>query len=169
MNVLHDVLPLLTRHSGVWEGEYHHVGPDFALQDRHAFRIKVEFPVHGPVHYRQTSHYWWHDGRTEQRCFDAAWDAGSARLAWDDGRIRGAMWQVDEVTLYLRFAFLAEPHSYVCEMIQLAADGVHRARTWHWFREGRPWRLTLVRERRVSADPDEFERRHGAPSLEATT
>ena len=72
MNVLHDVLPLLTRHSGVWEGEYHHVGPDLALQDRHAFRIKVEFPVHGPVHYRQTSHYWWDDGRTEQRCFEAA-------------------------------------------------------------------------------------------------
>ena len=69
MNVLHRVLPLLTRRAGVWQGEYRHVDPDFRLQDEHTFRIKVEFPAHGAVHYRQTSHYRWPDGRTEQRCF----------------------------------------------------------------------------------------------------
>jgi hypothetical protein len=165
MNVLHRELPLLTRHAGVWEGEYSHLAPDLTIQEQLRFRIRAEFPDEGPQHYRQTSHYWWPDGRTQQLVYGAAWDPAVGRLTWDDGRIRGQLWQVDDATLYLRFSFHAEPGSYVCEMLQLADDGVHRARTWHWFRDGRPWRLTLVRERRVSADPADFERRTGAPTL----
>jgi hypothetical protein len=164
MNPLHRALPLLTRHAGVWEGEYVHVSPDLSTQETQAFRIKVEFPDDGPAHYRQTSHYWWPDGRTDQLVFEAAWDPAVGRLVWDNGRIKGQLWQLDDVTLYLTFGFDADPGSYVCEMIQLG-DGEHRVRTWHWFRAHAPWRLTLVRERRVSLDPSEFERRSGAPRL----
>jgi len=43
-------------------------------------------------------------------------------------------------------------------MIQLSQDGAHRARTWHWFRDEALWRITLVRERRESLDPADFDR-----------
>lgn len=163
MNPLHDAFPSLTRHAGVWEGEYTHVGTDFAVQDRHLFRIKVEFPERGDAHYRQTSHYWWPDGRTEQRVFEAAWDAAENALTWDNGRIHGRMWQIDATTNYLSFGFHAESGSRVCEMIQLGDDG-RRVRTWHWFRENSPWRITLVREHRVSADPAAFDAMRDAPA-----
>ena len=37
--------------------------------------------------------------------------------------------------------FAAEPDVHVCEMIQLSADGRHRARTWHWFRAGKLYQI----------------------------
>jgi hypothetical protein len=163
VNPLHHAFPSLTRHAGVWEGEYSHVGTDFTLQDRHLFRIKVEFPERGDAHYRQTSHYWWPDGRTEQRVFEAAWNAAENALTWDNGRIHGRMWQIDATTNYLSFGFHAEPGSRVCEMIQLGDDG-RRVRTWHWFREHSPWRITLVREHRVSTDPAAFDAMRDAPA-----
>jgi hypothetical protein len=70
----------------------------------------------GPVSYRQTSHYWWPDGR-------------------------------------------------VTEMIQLSSDGLHRARTWHWFRAQALDRITLVRERRASRDPADWPTVHTSPDL----
>lgn len=166
MNVLHTELPLLTRHAGVWEGLYTHVAPDRTVQEQQLYRIKVEFPDHGPAHYRQTSHYWWPDGRTDQLVYEAAWRAADRRLAWDSERIAGSLWALDDVTLYLTFAFKSDPGAYVCEMIQLSPDGVHRARTWHWFREHALWRITLVQERRTSLDPDDFERRSGPPAID---
>jgi len=39
----------------------------------------------------------------------------------------------------------------VAEMIQLSADGLHRARKWHWYRRGALEKVTLVRERRVGS------------------
>jgi hypothetical protein len=51
-------------------------------------------------------------------------------------------------------------------MIQLSPDGKHRARTWHWFRDHQLWRITLVREHRVSKDVALFRQLEGsAPSL----
>lgn len=152
MNPLHRALPLLVRHAGVWEGEYRYLAPDGALQERLRFRILAEIPDTGAVHYRQSSHYWWPDGRTQRLVFEAAWREDRARLGWDDGRIHGELWQVDATTLYLAFGFHAEPGSRVCEMMQLSACGERRLRTWHWFRDGRPSRVTLVQERRVGAE-----------------
>jgi hypothetical protein len=34
-------------------------------------------------------------------------------------------------------------------MINLAPDGESRARTWQWFRDGRPWKRTLCDEERI--------------------
>jgi len=59
-------------------------------------------------------------------------------------------------TLYIRFGFAGDPGGYVCEMIQLSPDGLHRARSWHWFRDHALWRTTLVREHRVSRDVGRF-------------
>jgi len=159
MNPVREHMPLLARHAGVWEGEYTHLAPDLAVQDRLSFRILVEFPEDSSAAYRQTSHYWWPDGRTEALRYEGNYRDGC--VVFDTGRIHGACREVDDRTLYLRFAFNADPSGYVCEMIQLSADGRHRARTWHWFRQDALWRITLVREGRVSFDPAEFSRRLG--------
>lgn len=154
-------IPLLARHAGVWEGEYTHIAPDRSIQERLLFRILVEVPDAGPVAYRQTSHYWWEDGRTQQLMYEGAYRDG--RIVIDNGRIHGTCCQVDDLTLYIRFAFHAEPAGYVCEMIQLSPDGAHRARTWHWFRDHVLWRITLVREQRAGLDPASFTQRAGTP------
>ena len=141
-------MPLLARHEGTWRGVYRHVAPDLSPIDTHDFRIVVELPDEPGCAYRQTSHYWWPDGRTEDRVFEARFDAGRCRLAWDNGRIAGELWELDDVSLYLSFRFAAPDPMRVCEMIQLSRSGRHRARTWHWFRDDRLCRLTLVDERR---------------------
>ena len=164
MNPVHQHIPLLARHAGVWEGEYTHCSPDRSIQEQLLFRILVEFPEDGPVCYRQSSHYWWPDGRTQQLMYEGQYRDG--RVVFDTGRIHGACWQVDDATIYLRFGFNDDPAGYVCEMIQLSPDGAHRARTWHWFRDHRLWRVTLVRERRIGHDVARFHERTGsAPVL----
>jgi predicted dehydrogenase len=160
LNPVRQYIPLLARHAGVWEGRYRHIDPDGREQETCLFRIAVEFPDEGAA-YRQTSHYWWPDGRTDQLIFEAQYADG--RLHWDSGRIRGSLWALDDMSFYLRFAFTEDPGSEVCEMIQLSADGEHRARTWHWFRGGRLWRITLVSERRVSLQPADLRNLTAAP------
>jgi hypothetical protein len=44
-----------------------------------------------------------------------------------------------------------QPDLYFYEMIQHAANGVDRARTWQWFRNDKCHQRTLIDERRVSA------------------
>jgi len=63
---------------------------------------------------------------------------------------------IEPQTLYMRFAYATDPASQVAEMIQLSPDGQHRARTWHWLRDGQLWRITLVRERRTSRDVSDW-------------
>jgi len=163
MNPIPRELPLLARHAGVWEGEYTHLAPDHSVQDRYLFRILVEFPEAGDAHYRQTSHYWWHDGRTQQLVYEGWYRDG--RVHFDTGRIRGACWAIDDLTLYITFGFHADPAGYVCEMIQLSPDGLDRARTWHWFREHRLWRITLVREHRIGQDAACFRQLEGSTPI----
>jgi hypothetical protein len=60
------------------------------------------------------------------------------------------MWELDARTIYLTFGFADRPGVEVCEMIQLASNGRDRACTWHWFKDGKLFQLTLVDERRVA-------------------
>lgn len=147
-------IPLLAAHEGIWEGQYTHLAPDRSVQEQILFRILVEFPTDSTVAYRQTSHYWWADGRTQALMYEGQYRDG--RVEFDTGRIAGACWAVDDRTLYIRFGFAGDPGGYVCEMIQLSPDGQHRARSWHWFRDHALWRTTLVRELRVSRDVGRF-------------
>jgi hypothetical protein len=142
---IHTRLPLLVRHAGVWAGRYRFIAPDLTLLDTYAFRIRVSFP--DDVTYRQDSDYRWDDGRTQSLSFDGRLNGD--RVVFDHGRIAGAIWAVDDTTLYLRFGFAAQPDTQVFEMIQLSADGQSRARTWHWLRDGVLFQTTLVDEARV--------------------
>jgi hypothetical protein len=154
MNLVRAHLPLLARHAGIWEGEYTHLAPDRRVQDQHLFRILVEIPDAGPVHYRQSSHYWWPDGRSQQLAYEGSFRDGGVHI--DTGRIHGTCRAIDGETLYISFGFHADPAGHVCEMIQLSPDGIHRARTWHWFRDHVLWRITLVREHRVPGGAQRF-------------
>ena len=147
MNPIPKELPLLARHAGTWEGTYRHIAPDFSLIDSHHFRILVEFPEEGSCHYRQSSHYWWEDGRTQDIIFEALCSDG--KLRWDNNRIHGELWAVDDMTLYLSFGFADDPEVTIYEMIQLSPCGQHRARTWHWLRAGELFQITLVEESRA--------------------
>lgn len=150
MSQIHAEMPLLVRHEGVWEGTYTFIAPTLEVLDRYDFRIRVSFPDDGQGGrtYRQESDYRWPDGRTQSLVFEGT--LGDGGLRFDNGRIQGRMRELDETTLYLAFGFTAEPEVEVCEMIQLSADGQHRARTWHWFRNGKLFQTTLVDERRAA-------------------
>jgi hypothetical protein len=161
---MNETLALLARHVGVWEGEYTHLDPRTrAVQERLLFRIRVECPAADGTHYRQTSRYFRPDGSEEELVYSGS--AQGDRVAFDTGRITGACWKIDEDALYLTFAFSEQPSGRIAEMIQLSADGRHRARTWHWFDSGALWRITLVRERRVSLDPLDYARLTGRPEV----
>ncbi len=153
MSIIRTKLPLLARSEGLWEGTYRFVTPQLQLLEQYDFRIRISFPSDGQggITYRQESDYTWPDGRTQSLAFEAQYrdDNGRAVVTFD-GRIAGKMWELDDRTIYLNFRFAADPDVDVCEMIQLAANNTDRARTWHWFRKGKLFQLTLVEERRVA-------------------
>lgn len=144
-------LPLLAKHAGVWTGTYTFVTPKLEVLDRYDFRIDVSFPQDGLGRrtYRQESDYFWPDGRTQSLVFEGVLEG--EEIVFDNGRIAGRMRALDDRTLYLTFGFTAQPGVEVCEMLQLSADGLSRARTWHWFRDERLFQITLVDERREGA------------------
>jgi hypothetical protein len=153
MSIIKAKLPLLARHEGTWAGTYRFITPQLEIRDQYDCCINVKFPDdgRGGVTYRQESFYTWPDGRTHELVFEAEYaDENGRALAKFDGRIAGKIWELDDRTVYLTFHFADQPGVDVCEMIQLAANNRDRARTWHWFKDGKLFQLTLVDERRVA-------------------
>jgi hypothetical protein len=149
MSIIKREMPLLARHAGVWAGTYRFITPQLELLDQYDFRIRVSFPDDddGGITYRQESHYTWPDGREYELTFEAQYGGnGMVELA---GRLAGHIRELDDRTIYLNFSFDDQPGVDVCEMIQLADNNNDRARTWHWFKDGKLFQLTLVDERRV--------------------
>lgn len=146
-NPVFKAIPLLARHEGRWRGTYRFIRPDMSLIDQYDFEILVEFPTGEGCDYRQTSHYRWPNGKTQDVMFEG--QCKGERLVWDTARISGAMWAVDETTLYLNFHMKQDPDLKVFEMIQLSSCSEKRARTWHWLRGGTLEKITLVDEQRV--------------------
>jgi hypothetical protein len=129
------------------------------------FRIRVEvFDATARPVYRQTSRYWWPDGREFELVYDADFDGAGDRIVIDTDRMTGSCRAIDDDVLYIEFGFRATPRQRVGEMIQLSRDGRHRARTWHWYEDERLARLTLVRERRTSLDPADWPATHARPT-----
>ncbi len=126
------------------------------------FRILVELFAGGAPAYRQTSHYWWADGREQEVVYDG--DLHGETLRIDTGRIAGECRAITSDTLYMEFGYTATPELRIAELIQLSKDGHHRARTWHWLRRGRLERITLVREQRTSLDPADWPTVHARPA-----
>lgn len=139
-------MPVLYRHLGQWEGTYRFIDTKCQILDQYDFVIDCEFPDQSDVAYRQTSQYFWPDGRQQELCFEAQYL--SKQVVWNNGRIAGKMWELDDESIFLTFGFKGDPDVHVTEMIQISPCGQHRGRTWHWFRNHQLYQLTLVSERR---------------------
>ena len=158
-------LELLRRHVGIWEGRYTHLDArSLAVLERQIFRIRVEVPASGNVSYRQTSHYWWPDGREQQLVYEGSMQGDTLHINSD--RMSGTCHAISTGALYLEFGYSATPELRIAEMIQLSVDGRCRARTWHWLRSGELERITLVREQRRSDDPAHWPAQHQRPALD---
>ena len=149
MSIIKEKMPVLARHEGAWKGTYRFITPHLEVLDQYDFDIEVSFPddEDGGITYRQLSHYTWPDGRTGDIDFEAQYKDG--QLVFDTDVISGRMWEIDGNTIYLTFNFPDQPGVQVCEMIQLAENNIDRGRTWHWFKDGKLFQLTLVDEHRV--------------------
>jgi hypothetical protein len=139
--------PVLARGCGHWSGVYTHLDPEGELLDRHSVETFSEFPSDGSADFRLRIHNIWLDGRESRITLLA--DFRNDRLEWRD-RLVGWMDEIDERTVYLNFTYASEPSVRVCEMIQISPNGLNRARTWHWFRDERLFKVTLTRESRVN-------------------
>ena len=114
------------------------------------FASRLNWPDDGSCDYRQTSHYEWDDGSTQDFVFEADINPETGRLEWDNGRISGALRAIEPLTLYLHFRYADQPGSRVAEMMQLSECGLPTAPwTWHWFQDEALVKLTLVNEVRA--------------------
>jgi hypothetical protein len=140
-------MPVLARHEGQWAGSYIHVDVEGRELSRHDSFVTCAFPEDGS--YLQRNRYTHPDGRVEDILFPAIYADG--RIHFDTERIAGSAWEVDGRTVFLTWSYKSDPGNYLCEMIQLSADGTQRARTWHWFDGDELVRRTLIKEQRVGA------------------
>ena len=140
--------PAHLAHKGVWEGTYRHVGADGQDEGRFRSRVTCEFPEADDVFYRQTTELWTPDGEHSIASFDGL-DRGD-HLFYDAPNFHGRSWETEGGHLMLNLIRKDEPGAYFVEVIILGEGGRHRARTWHWFRDGRLYRRTLCEETRVA-------------------
>jgi hypothetical protein len=148
MNPLQQSMPSLFAHQGVWEGRYRIVNLQGDTLDQHRSRIEVNFPETGP-HYLQRNHFSWDDGRELKVEHPGFFRDGMLR--WNTEHIEGAAWEAGERCIVLRWRRPDTPGSELTELIALGEGAQHRARTWHWFRDGVCYQRTLIDEQRVTA------------------
>lgn len=140
-------MPNMIRNAGWWEGEYRHIGRDGTLLDFHTMRTFCEFPDEGPYAYVQHNWLSWPDGRTQERVFGGTFSDG--KLWWDTERLDGYGWETPDGIVMLNLRHRTEAALRFSEMIELSEDGETRARTWQWFKDGKPAHRTLCDEWRV--------------------
>jgi hypothetical protein len=147
MNPLRTAMPAIVAHEGEWEGTYRHIDADGTLLDEHRTLTSCLFPEEGDHHYIQHSRLIWANGRQEEYRFGGRLRDGLLR--WETERFHGHGWETHDGVLMLRLERHDVPGAYYIEMINLAPDGRTRARTWQWFRDGKPWKRTLCDEWRI--------------------
>lgn len=143
-----DLFPATRAHEGIWEGTYTHINAAAEIEDQHTTRVVCEFPDDdGEVFYRQRIRFEWPDGRTRDDMFEGVPKDG--KLWYDTPTFSGVSWETQEGLVLLNLNRKDEPGAYFVEIIAMGEGGQHRARTWHWFREGQLYRRTLCNESRV--------------------
>lgn len=139
--------PAHLAHEGVWEGTYRHVDADGNLEAIFRSRVTCEFPRSEGIFYRQTTELFGEDGTHTKASYDGV-DKGG-HLFYDAPTFYGKSWETDDGQLLLNLTRRDEPGAYFIEIIIMGEGGKHRARTWHWFRDGKLYRRTLCEESRV--------------------
>ncbi|MBI4470045.1 MAG: DUF3598 domain-containing protein [Acidobacteria bacterium] len=144
---IRDEMPVLARHEGDWVGTYLYVDNDGNVLDKHASHLSCQFTSDPARPYYQINRYTWADGREEEHRFPAAYH--DRQIWFDTDRIQGHSWEVDGSTLVLTWVYKREPDQVLYEMIQISPCGRHRARTWHWFKNGEIVKRTLIKETKL--------------------
>lgn len=145
---LAEIMPGMLRHEGLWEGVYTHIDAGGALLDQHRAGVKCVFPKDGPYAYVQYNHFTWEDGRELRAELPGVLRDG--KLWWDTDTFKGCAWETDFGLIMLNLERKDDPGANFYEIIALGDDGAHRARTWHWFKDGKLYKRTLCDEKRVA-------------------
>ena len=143
-----DLFPATRAHEGVWEGVYTHLDAQAQIIDEHKSRVICEFPRLSDIFYRQHISFSWSDGRTREDVFEGI--VQGDKLWYDTPTFSGHSWETHDGLLLLNLQRKDEPGANFFEMIATGSTGEHRARTWHWFRDGELYRRTLCNEHRVA-------------------
>lgn len=144
---LRAVMPAMFQHEGWWDGWYCHFDLEGNLIDEHRVKTQCDFPDEGDFYYRQHNWLSWADGRTAE--YQTGATMADDRLIWDGENFSGYGWQTANNLIMLRLDRRDVPNAYYSEMIEIAPDGQSRARTWQWFKDGKPWKRTLCDEIRI--------------------
>jgi hypothetical protein len=143
-NPLEQLMPEILAHQGVWEGEYQHIDMNGTVIDRHASRVECVFPNHGDVVYIQRNHFSWSDGRKHQLEFGGV--IVNDRIWWDTETFSGFGWQAAANIFLLELNRKDIPGASFSEAIIMGPSKRDRARTWHWFKDGKCFKRTLCNE-----------------------
>jgi len=138
-------------HAGTWEGTYTHLDAAAQIVDEHRSSVICEFPQSGPYVYIQHNIFTWKSGYESRSTLPGTYRDG--RLWWDTETFHGSAWQTLDGLILLNLIRKDEPGASFIEVIAMGDTGEHRARTWHWFKDGKLYKRTLCDERRVSNAP----------------
>ena len=149
-------MPVLARHEGEWVGTYIDLDAEGREVRRAQSHLSCLFPPDGEWAYHQINRYNWDDGTYEENHFPAKYRDG--RIWWDTDRIVGSAWELERDdkgrTVCLTWDRKDLDGVYFYEMIQISADDSARNRTWHWFKDDRLFKRTIISEHRVASPAD---------------
>ncbi len=153
---LKETMPILSRHTGVWDGTYRYYDVDGNKIDEHKSRLFCRFPDEHTYH--QTNHYFWKDGKTELRDFPTKIENNKI-IFYTDIKGWAAEVPLDDFnrTVMLFWIRESEEDLYLYEMIQISDCGNYRSRTWQWFKNDKLFQRTLIDEQRVTSDWQAYE------------
>jgi hypothetical protein len=144
---IREEMPVLVRHEGDWVGTYIVVDPEGTILDRYKSHLTCEFPTKTSYPYYQTNRYTWADGKKEEYAFPGIYR--DKTLWFDTERIDGKAWEVDNSTIILYFSYKGVSNMSLYEMIQISPCNNYRTRTWHWFKDNKLDKRTLIQEERM--------------------
>lgn len=147
-NPLKELMPAIFDHEGVWDGVYQYIDLEGQLLDQHLSRVECVFPDEGDVVYIQKNQFTWEDGRTHQVEFGGVLIEN--RIYWDTETFSGFGWQASPGIFLLELDRKDVQGASFSEAIVMGNTRKDRARTWHWFKDGKCYQRTLCNERLVS-------------------
>lgn len=137
-------------HAGIWQGTYTHMDETAQILEQHQARVTCEFPTTGPYVYIQHNVFTYEDGREYRAELPGVFRDG--RLWWDTKTFHGSAWETHDGLILLNLTRKDVPGAIFFEVIMMGDTGEHRARTWHWFKEGKLYKRTLCDERRIKEE-----------------
>ncbi|CAM3812868.1 hypothetical protein [Rheinheimera salexigens] len=146
-NPLQQLMPEILQHKGVWRGTYRHIDIEGNIIDEHNSQVECIFPESGPVVYTQRNKFSWPCGRIYEVEFDGV--IREQKIFWDTPTFSGFGWQASPHIFLLELERKDEPGAWFYESIVMGDSGTNRARTWHWFKNGKCFKRTLCDENLV--------------------